>query len=246
MFDQYSAFNTTTKKAHAAIKAKPTMGIGEFREIIAQSTPFGSTAAYKASFKNNTANDTTMSITRDIEPLQGAQTATTALTFEETMQQEFNRIAILAMTEYIFGWKDIIRVTVENYHTERHERLNAHVPNTYHLMNMRHKNMFQHELSCFSVKPTKHNMGVLHYVLPEHHLEDAKHLGSINNSWDAMLNRAFFNKLRIDLFIILECIEVDYTNQGKIKDEQAFIDMFLSLAQTHHYHFDAPYNKPEI
>lgn len=53
MFNQYSNFKSATTAAYNAMNANSKLSLTQFREELVKNTPFGSTATYKASFKND-------------------------------------------------------------------------------------------------------------------------------------------------------------------------------------------------
>lgn len=65
MFNSHSGFKAATTAAFNAVKTNSRTSLTQFREVLAQHTPFGSVAAYKASFDNNVD---TQPITSQKEP----------------------------------------------------------------------------------------------------------------------------------------------------------------------------------
>lgn len=236
MFKSLSAFKSTTKVLHTALKTNPKLKIGQLRELIARSTPYGSMAAYEASFTNQKNK---LAVLPDLEKTLDNEwnrlAASNIPTFEETMHNEFNRLAHLSMAEYMgnLSYHDASYI-IKNYTSER---LNKNVPNIYELLLRSDKGLFDAEIKYFHLKEATHNMGVLMYSLPPVFIDEAKSQESINASWETVLNKAFFNKLRKSLFAILEIIEIEHFNKPDELTTQGFFDAFIAIAKTH------PYNK---
>lgn len=237
MFNSISAFKSTTKSLHTALKSNPKLKVGQIRELICQSTPFGSMAAYEASFEQGgsaiVANtNVKFSVEQPIEH-HFEQKAFQTLTFEETMHNEFNRLAHTAMSDYMgeISYHDVA-YALNNY---TGKRINENVPNLYHLILTNNKELFNEELRHFHLKETTHNMGVLMYSLPPEILNDTKSECHSLANWNDVLNQAFFNKLRKSLFTILEIIEIEYLNSKKMISTQEFFNAFITIANNHSF-----------
>jgi hypothetical protein len=149
------------------------------------------------------------------------------------MHNEFNRLAHIAMSEYMgeISYHDV-SYALKNY---TGKRINENVPNLYHLILTNNKDLFDEELRHFHLKETTHNMGVLMYSLPPEILNDTKKECHALANWNDVLNQAFFNKLRKSLFTILEIIEIEYLANGSTITTQEFFNAFIEIAKNHNF-----------
>jgi hypothetical protein len=240
MFNSLSAFKSTTKSIHTAFKNNPKLKIGQLRELICESTPYGSMAAYEASFTKDNLLVAMPNLEKSLDNEWNRIIVSSMPTFEESMHNEFNRLASRAMIEYMSELSiSDISSALENYSSKQ---VNKYVPNLYQSLIDMDSNSYDLELTYFKLKESKHNMGVLMYSLPSEYINDAKSQSSINEKWDIVINLAFFFKLRRSLFAILEIIQAEFLDNNKTLSPTAFIGIFHKIAKSYFFHKDGSFD----
>lgn len=242
MFNSLSAFNSTTKSAYDALKSNPKMPISKFREVIAKSTPYGSMAAYKASFKEQAE---AVQANTHIKFLTDTsfEEAAGGVNIEKTMQNEFNRVSQEALLELIDT------INRDQFNTAFKHALNDPEPKEFYNYLCDHVNgMYPIMRNALTLKPSKHNIGLLMYVLPDNYIQKGKDALPINAKWEDALLEAYYYKMVNSLFYIFELLDSEYLRETTIKDKNVaeYIEALKFIVQGFKCHNDTATqtNKP--
>lgn len=216
MFNSYTGFKSATQALVEVIKRNPKIKVSQVRETLASHSPYGSTAAYKASFHN------------EIETAVASIEPKTDVNIQSVMETEFNRLAESCMMDVI-NWMKSLPVD----------------PNTP-LSNLSEKEidpsdkLFKQEQAYFALKPSKNNMGVLMYVLPEKWIQNARSRLPVNYSIDKILSHAFFLKMHESFLLLgdIATFRLQESEQGKTFG--CFLALLTDVATNYCYQKDTP------
>ena len=223
MFNSYTGFKSATQALVEVIKRNPKIKVSQVRETLASHSPYGSTAAYKASFHN------------EIETAVASIEPKTDVNIQSVMETEFNRLAESCMMD-IICWLKALPVDP-----------NTPFNNVYAEEIDLNGKLFEQEQAYFALKPSKNNMGTLMYVLPEKWVQDARSRLPVNYSIEQILSHAFFLKMHQSFILLSDIATLRLKEEEQGETFGNFLALLTDVATNYCYQKDTPVsNLPRV